>query len=100
MVKHIVFWRFHDEADGRAKEENLQIAKKMIEGMQGKIPGLIKVEAGINFSQSPNAYDLALYSEIESPKALEVYRVHPEHAKVKDFLADVRYEVGAVDYEV
>ena len=100
MIKHIVFWKFHDEAAGRTKEENLQIAKNMIEDMQGKIPGLKKVEAGINFSQSPNAFDLALYSEIESKEALEVYRDHPEHQKVKDFLADVRYEVKAVDYEI
>jgi hypothetical protein len=100
MIKHIVFWKFHEEAAGRTKEENLQLAKKMIEDMHGKIPGLIKVEAGINFGQSPNAFDLALYSEIESQEALEVYRDHPEHVKVKEFLAEVRYEVKAVDYEV
>jgi len=100
MIKHIVFWRFYEKADGRSKAENLLIAKKMIEDMQGKIPGLLKVEAGINFSSSPRSCDLALYSEIATTDDLEIYRDHPEHQKVKDFLSLVRDDVWAVDYEI
>jgi len=100
MIKHIVFWRFHDEAGGRTKKENLEIAKELIEDMRGKIPGLIHVETGINFNPGERGSDLALYSELETREDLEVYRDHPAHQKVKGFLSEVRYEVRAVDYEV
>lgn len=100
MVKHIVFWRFHDEAGGHTKKENLVIAKRFIEGMRGKIPGLIHLEAGINFNPEGRGSDLALYSEFGSREDLQIYQDHPEHMKVKDFLSEVRYEVRVVDYEV
>jgi hypothetical protein len=100
MIKHIVFWKFHDTAAGRTKEENLELAKHMMEGMVGKVPGIVKLEVGLHKDPAEHNGDLALYSEFNSWKDLDVYRVHPEHEKVKDFLADVRYEVRAVDYEV
>ncbi|MFH0992345.1 MAG: Dabb family protein [bacterium] len=100
MTKHIVFWKFKDTADGHTKEENLQEAKRLLEGMQGKIPGLLKTEVGINVNSTPQALDLALYSEFDSMNTLQIYQDHPEHVKVKEFLQKVRTDRWVVDYEV
>jgi hypothetical protein len=68
--------------------------------MRGKIPGLKHIEAGINFSASETAYDLLLYAELGSRGDLEIYRNHPVHQPVKDFIGGVRSDGGVVDYEV
>jgi hypothetical protein len=100
MIKHIVFWKFHERAAGCSKDENLETARRMIEGMEGKIPGLKHIEAGINKKPGERGSDLALYSEFDSLEDLQIYQDHPEHQKVKEFLSEVRYEVRAVDYEI
>ncbi len=68
--------------------------------MRGKIPGLITIEVGFDFSATPDASDVVLYSEFKSKEALEGYQTHPVHEAMKSFIRDVRYERRAVDYEV
>lgn len=98
MVKHIVLWRLHDEANGNTKAENAQLIKEKLESMQGKIPGMLKVEVGINFNETDLASDVVLYSEFESKEALDAYQVHPEHVKFKEFVSSYRFERRVVDY--
>ena len=73
MVKHIVFWKLKDEANGNNKVANAQLIKEKLEDLNGKIEGLVKVEVGINFLDSPANYDVALYSEVASKEALDFY---------------------------
>jgi hypothetical protein len=99
MIKHIVFWKLKDFAEGASKKENAIKVKAMLEEMRGKIPGMLKLEVGINFEASDSACDISLYSEFESRAALDAYQIHPEHMKVKEFLPLVRTERYVVDYE-
>lgn len=96
MVKHIVLWTFRD--DRGEKRENLRLAKQMLEGLQERIPGIVKMEVGVNLNPATEAYDLALYSEFESLEALEGYQVHPEHQRAVEFLREVRDKRAVVDY--
>lgn len=96
MVKHIVLWTFHNNQG--EKDENLKLAKKMLEGLKEKVPGIVKMEVGINLNPTPEAYDLALYSEFESQQALDGYQAHPEHLKAVEFLKKVRDKRAVVDY--
>lgn len=100
MIKHIVMFRFFDEADGRTKAENLAIAKGMLEALQGVVPTLLssKVNLGAD-GQNPSNYDLVLEADYESMDALNEYIVHPEHKKVGQFMAKVRESRACVDYE-
>ena len=99
MVKHIVLWTFKENAAGQGKQENLTAAKEKLEAMNGKIPGMTHLEAGINFQTREGAWDLALYSEFESRQALEGYQSHPAHLKVIEFLRTVRDQRAVADYE-
>lgn len=100
MIKHIVMWRLKESADGRDKRPNALIIKEKLESMRGKIPGMLRVEVGLDFGAVPDSSDVVLYAEFESKEALEGYQAHPEHVAFKDFIKDVRFERRVVDYEV
>ena len=100
MIKHIVMWRLNETADGRDKRANALLIKEKLESMRGKIPGMLKVEVGLNFDVSADACDVALYAEFEDRAARQRYQGHPEHVAFKDFIKNVRFERRVVDYEV
>ena len=100
MVKHIVFWKLKEEANGNSKEANALLIKERLEALNGQIEGLIKLEVGINFLQSPSNFDVVLYSELESREALTFYAEHPKHKAAGGFIKDVADERKAVDYEI
>ena len=100
MVKHIVAWKLKETAHGISKQENAQKIKSLLENLNGKIPGLLKLEVGFDFSATAESSDIVLYSEFVDHKALDEYQIHPLHMKVKEFLPLVRSERRVVDYEV
>jgi quinol monooxygenase YgiN len=97
MIKHIVMWRL-DETAGDKTGNALKL-KHLLEGLNGRIPGLLRLEVGIDFSQEGESSDVVLYSEFESRQALDAYQVHPAHAEVVPFVKSVRAERRVVDYE-
>jgi hypothetical protein len=100
MVKHIVLWRLKDFAEGTTKQENALKIKGLLEEMRGKIPGMLKLEVGLNFEKSGDAADISLYTEFKSREALDAYQIHPAHMPAKKFIPLVRTERRVVDYEV
>lgn len=99
MVKHIVFWKLKDEANGMSKAENAAAIKQKLEDLKGKIEGCIKLEVGFDFLHSAESADVVLYSEFESKEALDFYANHPLHKAVMPFIAEARSERRVVDYE-
>ena len=99
MIKHIVAWKLKDFAEGNSKDVNAREVKKLLEGLSGKIPGLRKIEVGINFTHEASAADIVLYSEFDSKEALDAYQIHPAHVALKGFISTVRSERIAADYE-
>lgn len=99
MVTHIVLWTFHDEANGRSREENMQLAKEKLEGLRDKIPGLLHIEVGLDTTEHPQAADVALYTRLASWEALERYQAHPLHQAVLPFMRAVVSSRTAADYE-
>lgn len=99
MVKHIVFWKLKDEANGMSKAENAAAIKQKLEDLNGKIEGCIKLEIGFDFLHSVESADVVLYSEFESKEALDFYANHPLHKAVMPFIAEARSERRVVDYE-
>lgn len=96
MVKHIVFWK----VEGGPSGENAQKVKELLEGLKGKIPGMLELEVGFDFSNSEQSADVALYSVFNSKEALDGYIVHPEHQKVVPFIKSVAKERRVVDYVI
>lgn len=67
--------------------------------MKNKVPGMIHIEVGFDFSNEKDSCDVILYSEFESLEALREYQIHPDHEAIKGWLTMVRYERRVVDYE-
>ena len=99
MIKHLVFWRLNG-ATASARATQAQEIKATLEALNGRIPGLLYLEVGIDFNGSENAADVALYSELESRDALAAYQQHPEHVKAAAVVGERVRERRVVDYEV
>jgi len=99
MVKHIVFWKLKEEANGMSKAENAAAIKQKLEELNGKIEGCIKLEVGFDFLHSAESADVVLYSEFEDKAALDFYANHPLHKAVMPFIAEARSERRVIDYE-
>lgn len=101
MIKHVVMFKFKDEAKGRTKEENVQIAKNMILNLKQSIDVLRFMEVGINSKEADNNnYDLVLNSEFDTIQHLKEYAVHQEHIKVVNFIKEVVETRSCVDYKM
>ncbi len=96
MIKHIVFFRFPGLEE---KEAFLHELKSRIENLGQKIPEIQHIEAGLNFSDRETAYDIALVSEFKSREDLDIYRTHPDHLTLIDFLNQHKRDIAVVDYE-
>lgn len=83
MVKHVILWKLKSEYDNEKKEEIKAGIKEGLEGLLGKIPGLVEIKVNTNGLASSNA-DVMLDSTFESEEALKAYAVHPEHVAVAD----------------
>jgi len=99
MLKHIVMFRLKEFAEGCSKAENTAKLKTLLGSLKDKISEVRYLEVGINQGRSESASDIVLYSEFEGMQGLDVYRKHPEHAKVVDFIGKVCTERRVVDYE-
>lgn len=98
MLKHIVMFRLQDHAQGNDKAANGQMIKQRLEALIGVIPGLVKMEVGLNIASGEMACDVVLYSELESREALAVYQKHPAHVEILEFILSVCTERRVVDY--
>ncbi len=80
MVKHIILWKLKDEANTAEVKAGI---KQGLEGLMGKIPGLVEIKVQTTCLDSSNV-DVMLYSVFESAEALKGYSVHPAHVEVAD----------------
>lgn len=83
MVKHIILWQLKDELSREEKKNVKTGIKEGLEGLKGKIPGLVDIRVETEGLPSSNA-DVMLDSLFETEDALKEYAVHPEHVKVAD----------------
>ena len=83
MVKHVILWQLKDELSEQEKEKIKTEIRQGLEGLQGKIPGLLEIHVNKDGLSSSNA-DLMLDSTFEDEAALQGYAQHPEHVKVAD----------------
>ncbi|MFB6357761.1 MAG: Dabb family protein, partial [Thiohalorhabdaceae bacterium] len=77
MIKHIVMWRLLAEAQGNSKSANAELMKEKLEALEGRIPGLLKIEVGLDVGGTEASADVVLYSELADQEALAAYQSHP-----------------------
>lgn len=81
MVKHMIIWTLKDDI---SEEEKLQAKKNIkagLEGLAGKIPGMLEIHVYIDGLNSSNT-DVMLDSTFEDEASLAGYAVHPAHVEV------------------
>ncbi|MBQ3926270.1 MAG: Dabb family protein [Bacteroidaceae bacterium] len=82
MVKHIILWTLNPELSEDEKKQVKQGIKQGLEGLVGKVPGLLDVKVNIDGRLASSNADVMLDSTLESEDALKGYAQHPEHVAV------------------
>lgn len=100
MVKHVILWTLRDQYSGVEIADIKKGIKEGLEGLKGKIPGLVEIKVNTEPLPSSNC-DVMLDSTFESYEDLKGYSVNPAHVevaneKVRPFTASR----VCMDYEV
>ena len=100
MVKHVILWTLKSEFSAEEKVNIKKGIKENLEGLLGKIPGLLEIKVITEGLPSSNA-EVMLDSSFESAEALKVYATHPEHVAVADgFVRPYTATRACLDFEV
>lgn len=83
MVKHIILWTLKDEYSVEQKNDIKKGIKEGLEGLAGRISGLVDIKVNTEGLASSNA-DLMLDLTFEDEQSLKAYAVHSEHVAVAD----------------
>lgn len=100
MIKHIVFWKLKDYAEGADRAANALKFKALLDSCVDLVPGLLKFEVALAQPGLEASYDVVLYSEFADRAALDAYQRHPRHVAMKPFLGAVREARQCMDYEI
>ena len=84
MVKHIILWRLRDELAPEEKQHVKQDIKAGLEGLAGRIPGLLSISVNVVGRLDSSNADIMLDSTFTDEASLKAYAVHPEHVAVAD----------------
>ena len=82
MVKHIILWTLNPALSDEEKATVKAGIKAGLEGLVGKVPGLLDVKVHVDGRLASSNADVMLDSTLESEAALKAYAVHPEHVAV------------------
>ena len=100
MVRHVIVWTLKDEYSESEKAEIKAGIKAGLEGLSGKIPGLVEIKVYTEGLASSNG-DLMLDSLFENEAALKGYSTHPAHVEVADTKVRPFSKIrSCFDYEV
>lgn len=84
MVKHIILWRLREDLTAEEKAIVKQDIKAGLEGLAGRIPGLLDIKVNVDGRLDSSNADVMLDSTLVDEAALRSYAVHPEHVAVAD----------------
>lgn len=96
MIEHIVLFRWKPGA------ENEQITKGMeaLRGLQDRIPGIVALACGADFSGRAQGYTHALVVRFLDRAAFDAYGPHPAHrAVIETQLVPILGDVLDFDFE-
>lgn len=82
MVKHIILWTLKAELSEEDKARIKAEIKEGLEGLVGKVPGLLEAKVNIGGRLPSSNADLMLDCTLVSAEALRGYSVHPAHVEV------------------
>ena len=100
MVRHDIVWTLKDEYSDSEKEQIKAGIKEGLEGLQGKIPGLVEIKVNTDKLASSSG-DAMLDSIFENEEALKNYSSNPLHVEVANTKVRPYVKIrSSFDYEV
>ena len=100
MIKHIILWKINEKFSIEEKQKIMTEAKRELEALKGKVPGLLEIKLQTEKLPSSNA-DMMLDSTLENEDALKAYQVHPDHVTVaNDFVRPFTSERLCLDFKI
>ena len=85
MVEHIVIFKFNETTTVEQQTEAIQ---KLV-NLKNEISGIVDIQAGLNFSERSQGFQLGLTVRFEDKQALEVYGPHEKHQEAVSFLEEI-----------
>lgn len=82
-MKHVIFWTLKNEYSEEEKKEIKANAKNALEGLAGKIPGLLIISLKTEMLETSTAH-MMLYTEFTDNAAYLNYKTHPLHVAAAD----------------
>ena len=96
MIQHVVLFRFQS---GTGSERIVRLGDEL-RALEEKIPAILGLQRGRNFSDRSQGYEFGLTVQLENRHALEAYRDHPAHQHVVEhFIRPIAADVLAMDFE-
>jgi heme-degrading monooxygenase HmoA len=89
MIDHIVLVKFNESTT----QNQLQEVVERFKALKSHLSGIVDLQAGLNFSEKNQGYQVILTVRFEDRAALQAYGPNPEHQAVAAFIK----EVGRVD---
>ncbi|MEG2004025.1 MAG: Dabb family protein [Clostridia bacterium] len=98
MLHHIVMWKIKQTADGKSKEQNIDLLLSRYEELKKYIPSIKNAKMYRNIADG-DMNDVVLLTEFKDADELNTYINHPKHKEYSEFCKSVRETRSAVDYE-
>jgi hypothetical protein len=97
LVEHIVLIKFSSNTTQEQKKELIRRTLLLKE----KIPGILDIQQGCNFSERSQGYEVGLTVRFQDRDALENYAPHPAHQEIVTYLKEIGLEDSIiVDFEI
>ena len=100
MIRHIVLWNLHDQAEGAEKTTNLKKAKDLLLSCAQVVPGIRAFEVATATPGMDCTNDLVLHMLLDDAQVLAAYQNHPQHLAIKPFMKAVVNERHCMDFTV
>ncbi len=100
MIRHIVMWNLHDQAEGADKATNLLKAKALLLSCAQVVPGIRCFEVATATLGMDCTNDLVLHMLLDDAQVLADYQNHPQHVAIKPFMKAVVKERCCMDFNV
>ncbi|GHV44337.1 stress responsive protein [Synergistales bacterium] len=101
MIRHIVLWKLHEQAEGNTKEKNMDYVISELLEIQKEFPLLRDLKCHKSIPQQGDYFwDLVLEMTFDSFDDMQKYQVYPRHKKLHEFAVKVRTDRAVADYEV
>lgn len=94
MIQHIVLVEVPQEAESR-RDEIVQL----FQSFPGKIPGVVDVVAGNDFSGRCKPYSIAAIVHIDTREHLDGYATHPAHQALLELLEEIGARRIVADFD-